>query len=182
MEIAETRGEPHLLAVAGRWWLTGVVTDALLTRHYPGVSRRDRRQSGRAGLRGRICDRRWRRRKRTPNLRSRPASGSICLASSVTNSSRNATEAVRTRLLEARAAALVRGNPARNRDRRGRRGSRNVRGARLHRGQTLRGETEGRTAPSTRQPCSPSPGRRNMKTPSRHLPSCRNPRSRSSVR
>ena len=40
VEIAQTRGEPHLLAVAGRWWLTEVVTDALLTRHYPGVSRR----------------------------------------------------------------------------------------------------------------------------------------------
>ena len=40
VEIAQTRGEPHLLAVAGRWWLTEVVTDALLTRHYPSVSRR----------------------------------------------------------------------------------------------------------------------------------------------
>jgi uncharacterized protein (DUF2336 family) len=40
VEIAETKGEQHLLAVAGRWWLKEVVTDALLARRYPAVSRR----------------------------------------------------------------------------------------------------------------------------------------------
>ncbi len=40
VEIAETRGEQHLLAIAGRWWLKKVITDALLTRRYPSVSRR----------------------------------------------------------------------------------------------------------------------------------------------
>jgi uncharacterized protein (DUF2336 family) len=40
VEIAETKGEPHLLAVSGRWWLKEVVTDALLARRYPTVSRR----------------------------------------------------------------------------------------------------------------------------------------------
>ena len=40
VEIAQTKGEPHLVAIAGRWWLTEVVTDALLARHYPSVSRR----------------------------------------------------------------------------------------------------------------------------------------------
>jgi uncharacterized protein (DUF2336 family) len=40
VEIAETKGEPHLLAVSGRWWLKEVVTDALLARRYPAVSRR----------------------------------------------------------------------------------------------------------------------------------------------
>jgi uncharacterized protein (DUF2336 family) len=40
VEIAETKGEHHLLAVSGRWWLTEVVTDALLARRYPTVSRR----------------------------------------------------------------------------------------------------------------------------------------------
>jgi uncharacterized protein (DUF2336 family) len=40
IEIAETKGEPHLLAVSGRWWLKEVVTDALLARRYPAVSRR----------------------------------------------------------------------------------------------------------------------------------------------
>src|SRR6266568_2443337 len=40
VEIAETKGEPHLLAISGRWWLKEVVTDALLARRYPNVSRR----------------------------------------------------------------------------------------------------------------------------------------------
>src|SRR6202045_1725324 len=40
VEIAETKGEQHLLAVAGRWWLKEVVTDALLARRYPSVSRK----------------------------------------------------------------------------------------------------------------------------------------------
>jgi uncharacterized protein (DUF2336 family) len=40
IEVAETRGEQHLLAIAGRWWLKEVVTDALLARRYPSVSRR----------------------------------------------------------------------------------------------------------------------------------------------
>ena len=40
VEIAGTKGEQHLLAISGRWWLQEVVTDALLARHYPTVSRR----------------------------------------------------------------------------------------------------------------------------------------------
>jgi uncharacterized protein (DUF2336 family) len=40
VEIAETKGEQHLLAVSGRWWLKEIVTDALLARRYPAVSRR----------------------------------------------------------------------------------------------------------------------------------------------
>ncbi|MGB8402166.1 DUF2336 domain-containing protein [Bradyrhizobium sp.] len=40
VDIARTKSEQHLLAVAGRWWLTEIVTDALLARHYPSVSRR----------------------------------------------------------------------------------------------------------------------------------------------
>ncbi len=40
VEIARTKGEQHLLAVSGRWWLQEIVTDALLARHYPSVSRR----------------------------------------------------------------------------------------------------------------------------------------------
>src|SRR3979490_2583979 len=40
VEIAETKGEQHLLAISGRWWLKEVVTDALLARRYPRVSRR----------------------------------------------------------------------------------------------------------------------------------------------
>ena len=40
VEIAETKGEQHLLAVSGRWWLKEIITDALLARRYPSVSRR----------------------------------------------------------------------------------------------------------------------------------------------
>src|SRR5260370_32760354 len=40
VELAETKGEQHLLAISVRWWLKEVVTDALLARHYPTVSRR----------------------------------------------------------------------------------------------------------------------------------------------
>src|SRR3981189_2880756 len=40
VEIAETKGEQHLLAVSGRWWLKEFITDALLARRYPSVSRR----------------------------------------------------------------------------------------------------------------------------------------------
>src|SRR6266851_381416 len=40
VEIAETKSEQHLLAISGRWWLKEVVTDALLARRYPNVSRR----------------------------------------------------------------------------------------------------------------------------------------------
>lgn len=39
VDIARTKSEPHLLAISGRWWLTEIVTDALLARHYPAVSR-----------------------------------------------------------------------------------------------------------------------------------------------
>ena len=40
VEIATTKGEPHLLAVSGRWWLKEAVTDALLARQFAAVSRR----------------------------------------------------------------------------------------------------------------------------------------------
>jgi uncharacterized protein (DUF2336 family) len=46
VEIAGTKGEPHLLAISGRWWLKEVVTDALLARRYPSVSRRIIRNPG----------------------------------------------------------------------------------------------------------------------------------------
>ncbi|MBH5391600.1 DUF2336 domain-containing protein [Bradyrhizobium diversitatis] len=40
VRIASSKGESHLLAIAGRWWLKEIVTDALLARRYPSVSRR----------------------------------------------------------------------------------------------------------------------------------------------
>src|SRR5580693_1984887 len=40
VEIAKTKGEQHLLAISGRWWLKEIVRDELLARRYPSVSRR----------------------------------------------------------------------------------------------------------------------------------------------
>jgi uncharacterized protein (DUF2336 family) len=40
IELAKTKGEKHLLAISARWWLQQVVTDALLARRFPSVSRR----------------------------------------------------------------------------------------------------------------------------------------------
>ncbi len=40
VEIAKTCGETHLIAIAGRWWLQEIVTDALLIRRFPSVSRK----------------------------------------------------------------------------------------------------------------------------------------------
>ena len=40
VEIATTKGEPHLLALSARWWLKEAVTDALLARQFASVSRR----------------------------------------------------------------------------------------------------------------------------------------------
>jgi uncharacterized protein (DUF2336 family) len=40
VELAQTKGEKHLLAISARWWLQEVVTDALLARRFPSVSRR----------------------------------------------------------------------------------------------------------------------------------------------
>src|SRR5258705_2684330 len=40
IELAQTKSQQHLLAMSGRWWLTEIVTDELLKRHYPSVSRR----------------------------------------------------------------------------------------------------------------------------------------------
>jgi uncharacterized protein (DUF2336 family) len=40
IELAKTKSEKHLLAISARWWLQQVVTDALLARRFPSVSRR----------------------------------------------------------------------------------------------------------------------------------------------
>lgn len=40
VEIAKSKGEPHLLAISSRWWLKEAVTDALISRRFPNVSRR----------------------------------------------------------------------------------------------------------------------------------------------
>ena len=38
--IVQNKGEQHLLAISGRWWLKEAVTDALISRRFPSVSRR----------------------------------------------------------------------------------------------------------------------------------------------
>ena len=78
VEIANTKGEQHLLAISGRWWLKEVVTDALLARRYPERLPPHRQQSRRAVFRGRICDRHSAGRIRSRTRRSAPASGSTC--------------------------------------------------------------------------------------------------------
>jgi len=40
VEIAQSKGEPHLLAISSRWWLKEIVTDALLARRFKSVSHR----------------------------------------------------------------------------------------------------------------------------------------------
>jgi uncharacterized protein (DUF2336 family) len=40
VKLAIAKSEQHLLAIAGRWWLKHIVTDALLARRFPSVSRR----------------------------------------------------------------------------------------------------------------------------------------------
>jgi uncharacterized protein (DUF2336 family) len=40
IEIAKAKGEKHLIAIAGRWWLQEIVTDTLVARRFPNVSRR----------------------------------------------------------------------------------------------------------------------------------------------
>ncbi|HTV69763.1 MAG TPA: DUF2336 domain-containing protein [Rhizobiaceae bacterium] len=40
VEIANAKSEKHLIAIAGRWWLQEIVTDALVGRRFPTVSRR----------------------------------------------------------------------------------------------------------------------------------------------
>jgi uncharacterized protein (DUF2336 family) len=40
VELARSRSERHLLAICGRWWLQEIVTDALILRRFPSVSRR----------------------------------------------------------------------------------------------------------------------------------------------
>ena len=54
VELAETKGEQHLLAISGRWWLNEVVTDALLKRHYPSVSLRLASNPGAKNVSGRL--------------------------------------------------------------------------------------------------------------------------------
>ena len=68
VKIASTKGETHLLAVAGRWWLKEIVTDALLARRYPSVSRRLAANPGARVSGNGICRRSSGRRRADPEL------------------------------------------------------------------------------------------------------------------
>ena len=136
IEIAETKSEPHLLAVSGRWWLKEVVTDALLARQYPSVSRRIVGNPGArisaAGFAIVVAQ------AETDAGLAVEAGIRVDLPSDTapTNCCASATEAVRTRLLYARAAPPVRGDPRlRSRPRHGERRSRDVESPRLRRSQ-----------------------------------------------
>ena len=74
----KTKGEQHLLAISGRWWLKEIVTDALLSRRFAERQPPRGRQSRRAGIGRRVCDHRGAGANTIPSLRSKPASASIC--------------------------------------------------------------------------------------------------------
>jgi uncharacterized protein (DUF2336 family) len=88
VEIAQSKGEPHLLAISSRWWLKEVVTDVLLARRFKSVSRRL---------------------IKNPGARISPAGFAIVLSQAQSDPElavemgirvlRKATDAVRTRLL-----------------------------------------------------------------------------------
>ena len=78
VELAQTKGEKHLLAISGRWWLSEVVTDALLARHYPSVSRRVVGNPGAKVSAEGFADRAAAGRNRSRAGGRRPASGSTC--------------------------------------------------------------------------------------------------------
>ncbi len=99
VELAQTKGEKHLLAISGRWWLTEVVTDALLARHYPSVSRRVVSNPGARVSASGFAIVLAAGRTAIPNSRCRPASGSTCRPTCGRNCCSSATEAVRSRLL-----------------------------------------------------------------------------------
>ena len=168
VEVAATKGEQHLLAIAGRWWLKEVVTDALLARHYPSVSRRLVNNPGaRVSSTGfaivvtqaesdpELAIETGIRVDLPPELRHRLL--------------RNATQAVRARLLsrappdifEEIRTAIGAVTAGVNRQM--------SQGSRLHRGQAVGGAAEAPTANSMKRPCWLSPNSANMKRRSQHL-------------
>jgi hypothetical protein len=178
VEVAETKGEQHLLAIAGRWWLKEVVTDALLARRYPSVSRRIVNNPGArvsAGGFAIIVA----QTESDPESLSKRESGSICRRSSVigyceTRPKRSDRGCCRAPLLTFLRKYELQSQPSQ---------------------QVLIAKCPGFTTspqPSAswnrlttraslmKQPCSVSPNSENMRRLSQPLPSCRNPPSRSS--
>ena len=142
VEIARTKGEQHLLAMSGRWWLKEVVTDVILARRYPSVSRR-------------IVS--------NPGARVSAAGFAIVVAHAEADPELAVETGIRVDLplgtpppiaaqrhrrgpraaIVPRASACVRGNPQRDRCRLGRSKPRDVQDPRIYRGPAPGGTTEG---------------------------------------
>ena len=175
VEIAETKGEQHLLAVSGRWWLKEVITDALLARRYPSVSRRLVSNPGArfsaAGFAIVVAQA-----ESDPELATETGIR-VDLPSELRRQLlRNATEAVRSRLLSRAPPHLfeeirsVIAAVAAGADRE----MSNVRDFTAARRLVAQLKKN-----SMKRPCADSPDSENMKRPSLHSPSCRTPPSRS---
>ena len=139
VEIAETKGEQHLLAISGRWWLKEVVTDALLSRRFPSVSRRIVSNPGaRVSADGfAIIVAQAEYQSRARGRGRHPGRSAVGTAPQLLG---KATEAVRTKLLSRAPPHLFEEIRNAIAAAAGERRSRNVEGARLHRGQALRCE------------------------------------------
>ena len=171
VELAETKGEQHLLAISGRWWLNEVVTDALLKRHYPSVSLR-------------LVS--------NPGAKMSAAGYAIVLKQAETDPAlavetgirvdlpvdlrqqllRSATEAVRAAAVVARAAAHVRADPRRDRRGRLRRPPRNVAHAAISPPPPASSPRSPSTASSPRRSCLALPRSGNTPRRSRRSPNC----------
>ena len=146
IEVAQTKGEQHLLAIAGRWWLKEVVTDALLARRYPSVSRRIVNNPGARVSAGGFAIV-VAQAKSDPELAVETGIRVDLPPALRDQLLRDATEAVRAQLLSRAPPDIFRGNTNGDRGRRSRGKSRYVQGTRLHCGQALRSvvERQGRT-------------------------------------
>ena len=155
----KTRGEPHLLAVAGRWWLKEVVTDALLARRYPSVSRRIVGNPGArvsAGGFAIIVA----QAEADPELAvERRHPGRFAIGTSPANSCATRRKRSGQGCCRARRRICSRKSGTRSRPYRGERRSRNVKGPRFHRRQAARREAQGKGPAQRGRPCSASPGK-----------------------
>ena len=182
VELAQTKGEQHLLAISGRWWLKEVVTDALLARHYPSVSRRLVNNPGaRVSANGYAIV--LAQAENDPELAVETGIRVDLPTELRQQLLRDATEAVRSRLLsrapphlfeEIRSAIAAASAGA---DRQMSASARFCRRRRRH-----IAPAAPRTASSTRRRWRVLPGSGNTRRPSQPLPSCRNRASTSFAR
>ena len=141
VEIAQTKSEQHLLAVAGRWWLKEVVTDALLERRFASVSRRVVNNPGAKVSPGGFVVILAQAGTIGPRGRDRHPRGSAvgAPASAAAPGNRRGSRSP----AGTRPALSVRGDPPRRRRGRRRRRARHVAGPRLHLSQAPHRKAEG---------------------------------------